>query len=139
MSTSTHTPKKAHTPATGTPLTKEARKALVAEAQTKKTADAGVNPSSVTSTPRRADPWHDLPANPALQKEPREKTTISQALKTIRNAPHGATLEEIKESFKEINMYHHDPKRLLGFMSRERGWGFIMPKPENGRIFLVVK
>lgn len=58
---------------------------------------------------------------------------FSQALKTIRARADGATLDEIKESFREIDLYHHDPLTLLRWQHDNRGWGFKM-NPTTGRI-----
>lgn len=87
----------------------------------------------------RVAPWVDLPAKADLQKEPREKTVLACALKLLRERGRdGATLVEIKESFRSIEMFHHDPKALLTWASKNRGWGFHM-KQGTDRIVLVTK
>ena len=87
----------------------------------------------------RTQPWADLPAA-AEQKEPRDKTVLACALKLLRErGREGATLAEIKASFKEINLEHHDPKALLVWASKNRGWGFHMKKDGSERIVLVTK
>jgi hypothetical protein len=89
-------------------------------------------------TPAATKPWADLPAKPDIQKEPRDKTVLACALKLLRERGRdGATLDEIKTSFKEINLYHHDPKALLVWASKNRGWGFHMK--QDGRIVLLTK
>lgn len=75
---------------------------------------------------RRTSVWHDLPPTSATPQSPRDRTVFSQALKTIRARADGATLDEIKESFREIDLYHHDPLTLLRWQHDNRGWGFKM-------------
>lgn len=114
---------------------------------TDKTADKSLNKADkdkaaakvpIKDQPARTTPWQDLAATPSMQKEPRDKTVLACALKLLRErGREGATLEEIKESFKEINMFHHDPKALLTWASKNRGWGFHQKK--DGRIILVTK
>jgi len=82
-------------------------------------------------------PWQDLPAGPT-QKTPREKTVQYVALQTISAHEEGATLDEIKAAFcaqtgAQSYMANHDPKTLLVWMSRNRGWGFVM-NPVTGKI-----
>lgn len=84
---------------------------------------------------RQASTWQDLPPTRAAPQAPRERTVFSQALKTIRARPDGATLDEIKESFREIDLYHHDPLTLLRWQHDNRGWGFKMD-PSTGRVTL---
>ncbi len=84
---------------------------------------------------RRSSTWQDLPPSSATPQAPRDRTVFSQALKTIRARADGATLGEIKESFREIDLYHHDPLTLLRWQHDNRGWGFKM-NPGTGRITL---
>jgi hypothetical protein len=84
---------------------------------------------------RRNSTWQDLPPASAAPQAPRDRTVFSQALKTIRARPDGATLDEIKESFREIDLYHHDPLTLLRWQHDNRGWGFKM-NPSTGRVTL---
>jgi hypothetical protein len=80
----------------------------------------------------RTRPWEDLAATPSLQQEPRDKTVQACALKLLRErGARGATLAEIQASFDEIKMGHHDAKRLLRWMSANRGWGFHMKRDEH--------
>lgn len=91
-----------------------------------------------TAPVSRTTPWADLPATPELQKEPRDKTVLACCLKLLRErGREGATLQEVKESFKEINMFHHDPKALMVWASKNRGWGFHMK--QDGKIVLKTK
>jgi hypothetical protein len=82
---------------------------------------------------RRSHSWQDLPPTSAVPQDPRDRTVFSQALKTIRARTDGATLDEIKESFREIDLYHHDPLTLLRWQHDNRGWGFRM-NPATGRV-----
>lgn len=84
---------------------------------------------------RRSSQWEDLPPTSASPQAPRDRTVFSQALKTIRARADGATLDEIKESFREIDLYHHDPLTLLRWQHDNRGWGFRM-NPATRRITL---
>lgn len=135
------------TPAQGNPvLSKEKRQQLIDEAAKRATESQALVVSTPEAAPakpavRRVEPWIDLPADPSKgQKQPREKTVFSCALAIMASheSVGGATLEEIKESFKPIGMFHHDPKRLLVYMSKEKGWGFVM-NPANGRIRPLLK
>lgn len=82
---------------------------------------------------RRTSAWQDLPPTSATPQPPRDRTVFSQALKTMRARADGATLDEIKESFREIDLYHHDPHTLLRWQHDNRGWGFRMD-PTTRRI-----
>lgn len=120
------------------------RKNKLSPAQEKAAIDAHVAAQPTTTPevikaarkePAPVTPWVDLPAYPALQKAPREKTTIAVALAETSKEG-GATLAEIKEALKAIEMGSHDPKQLLTWMSKNRGWGFRMEQA-TGKISLV--
>lgn len=111
-------------------------------ASTTSTSTPATNNSKKAATTKpapRVAPWVDLPANPEMQKEPRDKTVLACALKLLRErGREGASLAEIKSCFKEINLEHHDPKALLVWASKNRGWGFHM-KQNTDKIVLVTK
>lgn len=97
--------------------------------------DSGVQANAVKVNSK---PWEDIVPHPDIQKEPREKTTLSVVLYMTRQEG-GATLGEIKEAFGTMirpDMRSHDPLAVIRFMGRERGWGFKMDK-ETGRVKLV--
>lgn len=109
---------------------------------TESTANKGITKADKKAAEKKADgapsnvgrtrPWEDLPATPSLQQEPRDKTVQACALKLLRErGAKGATLAEIQASFDEIKMGHHDAKRLLRWMSANRGWGFHMKRDEH--------
>jgi hypothetical protein len=118
------------------PLTPADREALAGDLAKKAEAQSG---PQVAPKARVTAPWHDLEPTSDKPTLPRDKSVFAQALKTIGAKPDGATLAEIKESFKEIpgsgpdgTMYHHDPKNLLKWQNQHRGWGFRMdPKTEK--------
>lgn len=114
-----------------------AKKKAEEEAAKKAAASAPAQggPAVVPEAPKPAKqrvekPWEDLPPgviDPA--KRAKENTTIWSALKTLEEAGEkGATLEELKEGLKKINMGHHSVKALLRWMNENRGYGFRMNK-----------
>ena len=132
MSTSTQSKSTAATStSTVRPGTAPAKAAKTAPA--KDAAPVNPNPDAKVN----AKTWEDLPANPSLQKQPREKTTLKVVL-DLTSRKEGATLAEIKAAFgTEIkpHMTSHDPRGVMAFMSRNRGWGFRMDK--EGKVHLV--
>lgn len=136
MSTTTHSKSTTSTStSTSRPGTAPAKAApaKAAPAATKDAASVNPNPDAKVN----AKTWEDLPANPSLQKPPREKTTLKVVL-DMTSRKDGATLAEIKAAFgTEIkpHMTSHDPRSVMAFMSRNRGWGFRMDK--DGKVHLV--
>lgn len=121
-------------------LTPAAREKLIADEAVKRAFEKQAAPTAGKS--RVTAPWQDLPAG-LQQTPPRDKTVFSAALACIEARPDGATLAEIKESFRTIpgnsgdgTMYHHDPKTLLTWQSKNRGWGFKMD-PKTQRVTVV--
>lgn len=106
-----------------------------------KKADTKPADSAKVDARTNVKPWEDLPATPSMQKPAREKTTIWVVLELTKRKE-GATEEEIKAAFGTMiapDQVHHDPRRVMRFMSKERGWGFhkIKSGPNEGRIKLV--
>lgn len=114
-----------------TSLTKADRDAALANG-------AAVTTATAPAATGRIKPWEDLPANPVLQKEPREKTVLHQMLTLLRERKGAGALEsEIKAKFAEIKLGHHDVRRLMTWASANRGWGFHQKK--DGNFTLVEK
>lgn len=121
-------------------LKPEQREKLIADAQQRKAAAEAAEPKpDATPRSRVTAPWQDLEPTSAKPTAPRDKTVFSVALALISARPDGATLAEIKEAFRTLpgqgpdgTMYHHDPKTLLTWQARNRGWGFRMdPKTQR--------
>lgn len=93
-------------------------------------------PVSGSKESRDTERWVDLPAAPGGETAPRKNSVLAAALALMESNPGGATLLEIKAAFEKMGMGHHDPRQLLVWASKNRGWGFEIDRA-TGRVRAV--